>query len=265
MTLAHLIVVALVQGITEFLPVSSSGHLALVPRLTDWPDQGLAVDVAAHAGSLAAVLVYFRRDAVELAGAGAAVLAGRPHRGRRLFGLLCAASVPALAAGAAVSALAGDSLRGLAVVAWTMTLGAPLLYAADRFGARSRRLDGMGWRDAVLIGLAQALALVPGTSRAGAAVTAARALGYGRVEAARFSMLLSIPVILGAAALQGAELAAAGDAGRWSDALFAAVLSGLAAFAAIGLLMRWLARASFAPLAAYRFALGCVLLAMVYG
>ncbi len=262
MSLLHLVVIALVQGITEFLPVSSSGHLVLIHHLTDWPDQGLAIDVAAHAGSLAAVLVYFRREVAALAGAGVALLTGRGHEERRLLLLLIAASVPALAAGAAFNAWAGDLLRGLAVIAWTMTLGAVLLYVADRFAARGRGLDALGLRDALLIGFAQALALVPGTSRAGITITAARALGYARTDAARFSMLLSIPVILGAGALQTLDLA--GDPGRWRDAALVAALSGLAAFAAVSLLMRWLARASFTPLVIYRLALGLALLGMVY-
>lgn len=264
MSLVHLVVIALVQGITEFLPVSSSGHLVLVHRLAGWPDQGLAIDVAAHGGSLAAVCVYFRRDVAGLAGAGVAVLIGRPHGQRRLFWLLAAASVPALAAGALLNAWAADLLRGLAAIAWSMTIGAVLLYAADRFAARRRRLDSMGFGEALLIGCAQALALVPGTSRAGAVMTAARAFGYARPDAARFSMLLSIPVILGACALQAVELAGAGASGRRADAALAAVLSGVAAFAAVSVLMRWLAHASFAPLAAYRLALGLALLGMVY-
>ena len=261
----HLLAVALVQGITEFLPVSSSGHLALIHRAAGWPDQGLAVDVAAHAGSLVAVVFWLRRDVAALAGAAAAAAFGRAHEGRRLLGHLLAASVPACAAGAALSAWSGDGLRGLETIAWTTTLGAVLLYAADRFAPARRRLAAMTLRDALLVGCAQALALVPGTSRAGITVTAARALGYARLDAARFSMLLSIPVILGAGALQAFELAAAdGDPGRWRDLALVAALSAVAAFAAVSLLMRWLARASFAPFVVYRLALGLVLLGAAY-
>ena len=266
MSLLHLVVIAVVQGVTEFLPVSSSGHLVLIHHLSGWPDQGLAIDVAAHAGSLAAVIVYFRRDMAALAGAGLAVLAGREHPDRRLLWLLFAASVPALAAGAALASRADDLLRGLETIAWTMTLGAFALYAADRFGSRARRLGDMRPGDAVIVGLAQALALVPGVSRAGAAVTAARALGFSRTDAARFSMLLSVPVILGASTVQALKLATGGAAGGglWSDALAVAALSGLAAFVAVGALMRWLAHASFTPLVVYRLALGLTLLALVY-
>ena len=190
---------------------------------TGWPDQGLAVDVAAHAGSLVAVIFWLRRDVAALAGAAAAAAVGRAHEGRRLLGHLLAASVPACAAGAALAAWGGEGLRGLETIAWTTTLGAVLLYVADRFAPARRRLAAMTLRDALLVGCAQALALVPGTSRAGITVTAARALGYARLDAMRFSMLLSIPVILGAGGLQAFELAAAGgDPGRWRDLALAA-------------------------------------------
>ncbi len=264
MTFIHLIVVALVQGITEFLPVSSSGHLALIPVLTDWPDQGLAVDVAAHVGSLGAVLVYFRRDVAQLAAATLAIGIGRAHAEKHQVWLLLVATIPALAAGALLSDAAETIFRDPAVIAWTMTIGAFLLYFADRLGGAGRDLTSMSMRDALWVGLAQTLALVPGTSRAGITMTMARALGYRRTEAARFSMLMSIPVILGAGALQGAKLVAAGDPLLTGDALAAAALSFVAAFVAVAVLMRWLARATFTPLVVYRLGFGLALLAFVY-
>jgi len=263
-TLIHLIVVALVQGITEFLPVSSSGHLALIPVLTDWPDQGLAVDVAAHVGSLGAVLVYFRRDVARLTAATFAIGTGRAHAEKRQVWLLVVATIPALGAGALLSDLAETVFRDPIVIAWTMTIGAFLLYFADRLGGTSRDVSAMSMRDALWVGLAQTLALVPGTSRAGITMTMARALGYRRTEAARFSMLMSIPVILGAGTLQGAKLVAAGDPLLSGDALAAAGLSFVAAFVAVAVLMRWLSRATFTPLVVYRLGLGLALLALVY-
>ncbi len=264
MSLLHLVIVALVQGITEFLPVSSSGHLVLIHHLAAWPDQGLAIDVAAHVGSLAAVLLYFRRDITTLAGAGIAILTGKAHEQRRLLWLLIVASIPALAAGALINAWAGNLLRGLEVIAWAMTAGGILLYAADQWTSQHRTLEVMRFSDGLVIGCAQMLALVPGSSRAGVVIIAARALGFTRVEAARFSMLLSIPVILGAAALQAMDLASADVPGRWADALAAAALSAVAAFATVAVLMRWLTHASFTPLVIYRLALGVALLALVY-
>ncbi len=264
MTLIHLLVVALVQGLTEFLPVSSSGHLALIPVFTEWPDQGLAVDVAAHVGSLGAVLVYFRRDIARLVLAGLAIVLRREHAEKRQVWLLIIATIPALIAGAALSGYAETVFRDPAVIAWTMTLGAVLLYFADRLGRTEFSAGTMSVRDALAIGLSQTLALVPGTSRAGITMTTARALGYRRTEAARFSMLMSIPVILGAGVLQSAKLVAAGDPLLTGDALAAAGLSFIAAFLAVAVLMRWLERATFTPLVIYRLGLGLVLLALVY-
>ena len=264
MTLLHLVVVALVQGITEFLPVSSSGPLVLIPLFTGWPDQGLAVDVAAHVGSLGAVLVYFWRDITRLTLAGLAILTGRGHEARGLLWLLLGATVPAVAAGALMSDIVETVLRDPAVIAWTMTIGAVLLYASDQFGATDRDVPGMTWRDALWIGLAQALALVPGTSRSGITMTMARALGFARTEAARFSMLMSIPVILGAGALQAIDLVDAGDPLLTGDALIAAALSFVTALVTVAVLMRWLDRATFLPLAIYRLGLGLVLLGLVF-
>ena len=264
MTLLHLAVVALVQGITEFLPISSSAHLVLIPVLTGWPDQGLAIDVAAHVGSLVAVFVYFRRDIAGVVGGAIAIAQAREHPDRRLVWMLVVATIPAVLAGAALKEAADTGLRSIVVIAWTMTLGAIVLYLADRLGPRARTTSAMRLHDALWIGLAQALALVPGTSRAGITMTMALALGFARTEAARFSMLLSIPVILGAGTLEAAELLATGNSVAAGDALVVALLSGLAAFAAIWLLMRWLEHASFTPLVIYRLGLGLVLLAAVY-
>jgi undecaprenyl-diphosphatase len=169
-----------------------------------------------------------------------------------------------LAAGALLSSAAETIFRDPAVIAWTMTIGAFLLYFADRLGGTAREVGTMRMRDALWVGLAQILALVPGTSRAGITMTMARALGYRRTEAARFSMLMSIPVILGAGTLQGAKLVAAGDPLLSGDATAAAGLSFVAALGAVAVLMRWLERATFTPLVLYRLGLGLGLLALVY-
>lgn len=263
-TLLHLIVVALVQGITEYLPISSSAHLVLIPALTDWPDQGARIDVAAHVGSLGAVLVYFRADVAALVRGALSLARRRADPGRRLFVLLVLATVPAVVAGAVVVKLVPGGIRGLEVIAWTMTVGAVLLYLADRFGPRVNDVAAMTARQAFAIGLAQALALVPGTSRAGITMTAARMFGFTRPEAARFSMLMSIPIILAAGALSGLELVAAGDALITGDALIVAALAFFAALASIAVLMRWLRHASFTPLVIYRLVLGGALLWLVY-
>jgi undecaprenyl-diphosphatase len=193
MELFDIIALALIQGITEFLPISSSGHLALWPILSGRPDQGVTMDVAVHMGTLAAVCVYFRRDALQLLAGLADVLRGRVRTdSARLFLLVAIATTPAVIAGLALK-LTGwiDALRVLEVIGWATLLGGLLLWYADRVGAQKRGAwgpdGGWGLHDAILMGLAQALALVPGTSRSGITMTMARWLGFGRTEAARLS------------------------------------------------------------------------------
>lgn len=261
----HIIVLALVQGITEFLPISSSGHLALVPMLTDWPDQGLKIDVAVHVGTLIAVMLYFWRDVwMMLAGLGR-LLTGRGGPGVRMIGLLIVATIPVVVAGVLLKDVIATQFRTLEVIAWA-TLGfGVLLWLADRVGLTVRRIEHMRVSDAFLLGLAQALALIPGTSRSGITMTGARLLGYERPDAARFSMLMSIPTILAAGVLIGIDLYQAGDRTVTREALTAAGLALVSALAAIGLLMAWLKRAGFLPFAIYRVLLGLFLLGIVYG
>ncbi|MGH6953941.1 MAG: undecaprenyl-diphosphate phosphatase [Alphaproteobacteria bacterium] len=247
MSLLEIALLAVVQGITEFLPISSWAHLIIVREIAGWPDPGLAFEVAVHAGTLVAVVTYFRRDLL-MAGQGVvALLRGRREPGALLALNLLLATVPVLIAGYLAADAIESGLRTVRVIAWT-TLGfGLLLYAADRLGATARSVERMGVGSALAIGLAQALALVPGTSRSGITMTAARALGLGRRDAARFSMLLSVPVTVAAVALSAHKLYRQGDVMLGADAALAAGLSLVAALAAIALLMRWLERASFTP------------------
>jgi undecaprenyl-diphosphatase len=263
-TLLHLIVVAVVQGITEFLPISSSGHLALVPKVACWPDQGLLIDVAVHIGTLGAVITYLWRDVWFMLTAVTRIGMGLRDPGVRLIVLLAIATVPVLIAGVLVHHYAGDALRDLVVIGWA-TLGFGLvLYACDRAGRTTGVLDHMTRSSALWIGLAQIAALIPGASRAGVTISAARALGFDRQEAARFSMLLSIPTIIGAGTLAGLDLARSGNATLQADAVIAAALAFVTAYIAIALMMRWLRRASFTPFVVYRIILGAGLLALAY-
>lgn len=264
MALLHITILALIQGITEFLPISSQAHLILVPVLTGWQDQGLIIDVAVHVGTLGAVALYFRRDLWLMLGAVARLIIGQSGPGTKLVVNLAVATVPVLVAGYLVQRYAGGSLRSVALIGWT-TLGfGVLLYAADRLSLTIRRIEHMKLGAALTIGLAQALALVPGVSRSGITMTAARLSGFERTEAARFSMLLSIPVILGAGVLSGLELYEVADARLTATAAAAAVLAFGAALAAIAFLMRWLRSATFTPFVVYRVLLGIGLLVWVY-
>ncbi|MEX2449757.1 MAG: undecaprenyl-diphosphate phosphatase [Rhodospirillales bacterium] len=265
MTLLHIVVLALVQGITEFLPVSSSGHLALVPILTGWPDQGLVIDVAVHVGTLIAVVLYFWRDIGAMILGCWRFLRGRKDPGAKLAGLLILATVPVVVAGYVLNDHFPDTLRSLEVIAWA-TLGfGILLFIADKLGMTVRRIEHLHVSDAVIIGIAQVLALIPGTSRSGITMTAARIVGMERPDAARFSMLMSIPAILGAGTLKSLELIERGDAQLTSAALSAGGLAFIAALIAIAALMAWLRRASFTPFVIYRVLIGVGLLALSYG
>jgi len=264
LTLLHIAVLALVQGVTEFLPISSSAHLILVPKLTGWPDQGLTIDVAVHVGTLGAVILYLWRDIWEIIVGLGRLLRGRSSPGGRLLGLLIVATVPVVIAGFLVNKYAGDSLRKIEIIAWSTLVFGVILYFVDRMSMKVRRMDHLTMGGAIFIGLSQVLALVPGTSRAGITVTAARLLGLERRDAARFSMLLSIPTIIGAGVLKGAEIYQAGDAQLGYDALLAAALSFVAALVAIACMMAWLRRASFTPFVLYRVVLAGLLFYMIY-
>lgn len=260
-----ILVLALVQGITEFLPISSSGHLILVPKLFCWPDQGLTLDVAAHVGTLVAVLIYFWSDVASMAGGLMRLARGKRDSRARMVWLLLVASVPALAIGFILDKWAGDALRDDRIIAVTLIAFGILLYIADRMGLTVRRLEHMTTSSALAIGFFQCLAFVPGTSRSGITMTMARLMGYERKEAARFSFLLSIPTISAAGLYKGIELVRSGNFAEMERALMMAGFSAIAGFFAITFMMYWLRRASFAPFVVYRIILGCVLLWAVYG
>ncbi len=263
MTLLQQLIIAIVQGITEFLPISSSGHLILIPHLTDFPDQGPLIDVAVHIGSLLAIILYFRKDVAGLARGGfASVGLGKDPDQRRLFWLIVIGTIPAVALGLFLK-LGGylESFRTTDLVAINLIVYGLLLGAADRWGRQTKAYENMTLRDAILVGLAQAMALIPGTSRSGATMTMARALGYERVQAARFSFLLAIPAVAGAGLLAALDLAEASAQMQW-DAIVTGVFTFVAALATMAFLMNFLRKASMLVFVIYRVALGCALLAL---
>ena len=262
----HIAILTVIQGITEFLPVSSSGHLVLVPLVTGWQDQGLVMDLAVHVGTLAAVLVYFSGDLWRMV---LGWLGGHWRRrdrqlGRALGFYLVISAVPVIAAGGVLYVIGYAVLRDAEVVAWATIGFAFLLYAFDRIGLTVRRVEHMTLGHAIFIGLAQVLALIPGASRSGVTMTAARWLGYERPEAARFSMLMSIPVIGASGAVAGYEVWSRGDPVLTASAALAAALSFVVALVAIALLLALLRRVSFTPFVIYRLALGGAVLVWLY-
>jgi undecaprenyl-diphosphatase len=263
MSFLQQLLIAVIQGITEFLPISSSGHLILIPKLTDLPDQGPMIDVAVHIGSLLAIVIYFFRDVAGLARGGLASLGlGSDAQQRRLFAWIMVGTVPAVAFGAFLK-LGGylESFRVTDLVAVNLIVYGLLLGVADRWGRQEKCYEDMTLRDAAIVGVAQALALIPGTSRSGVTMTAARFLGYQRVEAARFSFLLGIPAVAGAGLLAALDLAEASARMQW-DALVTGALTFVAAFGAMAFLMRFLRNSSMLIFVVYRVALGVVLLAL---
>ncbi len=264
MSIYHITLLAIVQGVTEFLPISSSGHLILASRVLELPDQSLAIDVAVHVGTLFAVMVYFWRDIFALGVGIVRLLVGRRDPRSRLVILLVIATLPVIAAGYLFSRYLPHGLRGVELVAWATIGFAIVLWIADRLGMTVRRIEHLGYGNALFIGLSQVLALIPGTSRAGITMTAGRMLGMERTEAARFSILLSIPTIIGAGVLKGSALIQSGDITLQISAAIATILSFIAGMISIAIMMRWLRKSSFTPFVIYRIALGGGLLAWIH-
>lgn len=264
MTLIQIVVLALIQGLTEFLPVSSSAHLILGGQAFGWADQGLVFDVATHLGTLLAVLVYFRSD---LAGMAVACVAPKDPSGRQhrlMAGYLAVASFFTLAIGLAFHEFVEMYLRDIRIIAWS-TIGFGLvLWWADAAGSKKKDLQEMTLKSALLIGLAQVLALIPGASRSGVTITAGRFLGFTPDAAARFSFLLAIPVIA-AAGLFGMMRVASGDASiDWMQFGLAVAIAGVAGWVCIAAFLALLKRVGLMPFVIYRLALGAGLLWLLY-
>ena len=266
MPLFHLILVAIIQGITEFLPVSSSGPLILLPHLTGLDDQGQAIDVAVHVGTLFAVILYFWKD-VKLAMSGLPrALVGRiDTEGAKLAFLLIISSIPVVAFGVLLKLTGLDQeMRSIAVIGWTMLVFGIVLYWADQAGGTERKAEEWSMRDAMVMGVWQAIALIPGTSRSGITITGARFMGYRRSDAARLAMLMSIPVIMESGALLAGEAMYTNNLGLIRDSAIAATFAFISALLALVLMMRLLRSVSFTPYVVYRVALGIFLLIIAY-
>lgn len=253
---------AMVQGITEFLPVSSSAHLLLFSKVLGFSDQGLAIDVAVHAGSLPAVLLYFRRQIIDILHGGIAWLTSRPspHPQKCLFGFLCIATLPLLPAGLLLRSFGETLIRQPLLVATTTIGFACLLYYAERKALRHSPAtpdnNKLSWKSALFVGIMQCFALIPGTSRAGVATTACLLLGMNRKQALEIAMLLSIPAIIAATSLISYKIATAGDTIITTTALYAAIAAFVCAYAAIAILMRLINTIGFIPFVVYRILLG---------
>ena len=258
----QIVTLALVQGLTEFLPISSSAHLILVPVLTDWPDQGLAFDVAVHAGTLTAVVLYFRRELARMFVEWFASFGGRLTADARLAWAVLIGTIPVGLAGILFKDLIETQLRSPMVIAVATIVFGLLLWYADRTGRRSKNEYGLLLCDVLVIGLAQALALIPGTSRSGITITAGLMMGLKREAAARFSFLLSIPVIFLAGSLETVEYLSAASIQDAQPLLVGALISAVSAYACIHYFLKLLERIGMLPFVAYRLVLGAVLVVL---
>jgi undecaprenyl-diphosphatase len=254
---AHAILLGLVQGLTEFLPVSSSGHLILVPYLFGWPDQGLAVDAALHLGTLAALVAYFRGELTALATGALS---------RRLILVLALATLPAGVAGLLLAGTIESSLRSPLLIAVTTAFWGGVMWAADRRAAPAASrggdpLERVGWGQGMAIGVAQAVALIPGTSRSGVTITTGLLAGLDRATAARFSFLLGMPITAAAGLVEALQLVQAGlPAAEAGPVTVAVVTSFVSGWFAVWFLVRYLKQRSLLPFVLYRFGLSVVIL-----
>jgi undecaprenyl-diphosphatase len=261
MSWLQIVVLAIVQGLTEFLPISSSGHLILVPNVAGWEDQGLVFDVAVHFGSLLAVALYFRQDLADLIRGSMNLIRGKIETPQSRMALgIGLGTIPAAIAGLLFAGWIEENLRDPNVVVFTLSFYGVLLVLADRFGRKTRNISKIRVRDAVLIGLAQALALIPGTSRSGITITAGLALGLARQDAARFSFLLSVPVILLATGYEVLLITLSDQAVAWGQLAVAALISAVVAYLSIDFFMRFVSKIGLAPFAIYRLMLAGVIL-----
>ncbi len=264
MTLEQILLLSFIQGVTEFLPISSSGHLVLVPALCQWKDQGLMMDVAAHIGTLGSVIIYFHKDVVALFKGFFSLLRGQLNDNTRLLFNLIIATIPVVFLGLFFEHVVGGSLRSITVIAWVGIIFGVLLYAADKYGKFIETVPDTTMKRAFIYGCAQCVALINGVSRSGACLTVGRFMNYTRTDAARFAFLMSIPTITAAGVLKGYQLIKSGETEMLYDASLMMIFSFIFGFWAISFMMRWLQRASLTPFVVYRILLGIFLLVSLH-
>jgi len=262
----QIIVLALVQGLTEFLPISSSAHLILVPDLFGWPDQGLAFDVAVHVGSLAAVIWYFRKEVANML---VDFFASLPSDGEstpdsRLAWMIIISTIPVVIFGLLMKTVVATDLRSPLVIAITTILFGLVLWWFDASGKRQRDEYTITWKDALIVGLMQAIAIIPGTSRSGITMAAGLMLGLTRQAASRYSFLLAIPTILMSGGLVTIDLIRDSAAVDWAALSFGALLSFLAAWACIHFFLKLIEQIGMFPFVIYRLLLGCLILGLLF-
>ena len=265
MFIYQIVILAIIQGLTEFLPISSSGHLVLMPKVFGWPDQGHLLDVAVHVGTLGAVLIYFYKDVFAMIKGFFSLIRGKVTPGGQLVLWLVIGTLPAVAFGLFLKRYGMEHFRSIAIIGWTMVGYGVVLYIADRFSPDTKAFSEVTGPKAFWVGVAQALALIPGTSRSGACMTMMRFLGFNRADAAKFSFLLAIPAIIAAASLSIYDAVKVGAfSGIYKQATIGAAVAFVAGLLAINFMLKWLKQGDFTPFVVYRLGLGGVLLYWAY-
>ena len=264
MTVFQALVLGILQGLAEFLPISSSAHLALAPWAFGWPEPGLAVDVALHVGTLVAVLVYFRDEWIRLIVAALEIVRTQRIESveQRRVVLLIVATIPGGIAGLLLNDYAESTFRSPVLIGSALAAMGLVLWLVDRARPADRPLESIAWSDAILIGLAQAAALLPGVSRSGATITAGRALSFDRASAATFSFLMSMPIIAAAAVFKVPHLLRSGGAAP--PLLVGVLASAISGWLAIAIVMRYVRSHSYGIFAAYRVVIGLAVLVLFY-
>ena len=267
MDLFEAIILAIIQGATEFLPVSSSAHLNLAPYLMHWPDPGLTFDIALHFGTLIAILIYFYKDWLQIVGQAFGWQAGSDAelaRNRNLFWLLVIGTIPGGIAGLLLEKYAETTLRSPILTGAMLIVFGLVMWLAERLGSKQRDISTINLRDALVVGCSQALAIVPGVSRSGSTISAAMLLGLDRVAAARFSFLLSTPIIAGAALSAAHKLHKEGGIppGMKTPMIAGVVVSALVGAGVIALFLNFLRRRTLIPFVAYRVIFGIIVIAL---
>lgn len=256
---------ALLQGFTEFLPISSSGHILLPKELFGWPDQGLVFDVAVHVGSLIAVLIYFRADIAQLFRAWLRSCIKQEHStDSKLAWFVILATIPAGLVGLLLSDFVAQYSRSMLIIGITSIVFAVLLYLSERLGKQQLDLKQLTIKSSLIIGFFQMMALIPGTSRSGATMTAALFCGLSRKAAAKFSFLLAIPIIAAGGLLEGIEMWQVGTSGQWGELLYAMAVSAGMSYLCIHYFLRMIERVGFLPFVIYRIVMGVVLISVYY-
>ncbi|MCF7501296.1 MULTISPECIES: undecaprenyl-diphosphate phosphatase [Pseudoalteromonas] len=264
MSIIEIIVLALIQGLTEFLPISSSAHLILPSQILGWQDQGLAFDVAVHVGTLGAVVLYFRKEVVDILGAWFKSFGSQGATDDSKLGWwIIVGTIPAAILGLIFKDLIELYLRSAWVIAVTTILFGLLLWYADAKGKQTKTIYQLNWKSALMIGMAQAMAMIPGTSRSGITMTAGLMLGMNKQSAARFSFLLAIPVILMMGLYYTIELALGDHIVEWNTLMLGAGLSFISAYACIFFFLKVIERMGMMPFVIYRLLLGVGLFAFL--